>query len=385
MKFRIRLITFISLGIPAAGGTVYASSGTDQSSRLSMGWYTWVLIAFCALCAALTAWYWTRPRRKERRRLKAAALLAGTLAVLMGAFNASGLWESQEKAESMNLIQIYGMAYDQDGGRAMIATHEGIKWLSGGQWQNGDGERHDYAAFAPYESGFYASGKPGPGSKLPNPIGLVKSTDQGKSIQVLALNGETEFHLLGVSYRKMAIYGYNEAAGAELKQPGLYLTVDEGKTWTKRAMKGFEGDPTAIAVHPDNADFMALGTRDGLFLSRDRGDTFVKLLPDTGISALSFDLDGNITVGGFKDKPSLLKLDSSGKLVQEITLPELKEDAIAHTAHNPVKPEERIISTYEHDVFMTSDGGATWYQLAVNGKTRPKPEPVPNMAPKASP
>jgi hypothetical protein len=71
-------------------------------------------------------------------------------------------------------------------------------------------------------------------------------------------------------------------------------------------------------------------------------------------------------------------VDQEGEVVQEVKLPVLKEDAIAHTAHNPVKPEERLISTYEHDVYTTSDGGASWYQLAVNGKTRPRPEFVPN-------
>jgi hypothetical protein len=101
-----------------------------------------------------------------------------------------------------------------------------------------------------------------------------------------------------------------------------------------------------------------------------------------GISALSFDHDGMITAGAFKDKPALLQLDSTGKQTAEIPLPELKEDAVAHTAHNPVKPEERVISTYEHDMYLTPDGGATWYQLAAGGKTKPSPERVPNAGQK---
>lgn len=314
--------------------------------------------------------------------MKAAALLAGTLAVLMGAFNSSGMWPSQKKTESMNLIQIYGMKYEESGSGAMVATHEGIKWWKDGKWQSGMGEKHDFMAFAPFDGGFYASGRPGPGSKLPNPLGLVKSTDQGMSIDLLALEGKTEFHLLAASYHNPVVYGYMQTLGPEMKQPGLYYTTDEGKTWVKSAMKGFEGDPTSLAIHPQRSDLVALGARDGLFLSQDRGNTFIKVLPGLGISALTFDLDGMITAGAFKDKPELLQLDAAGKELAEIPLPELKEDAVAHSAHNPVKPEERMISTYEHDIYLTPDGGASWYQLAAGGKTKPAPERVANAGQK---
>lgn len=379
MKFMQQGTAAVFYGFPAAGEPLRTGAGADSWSVLGMAWYTWVLIVFCVICAALTAWYWSLPARKEARRLKALALLAGTGAVLMGAFNASGLWTSGERTDAMNLIQIYGMTYDADGSRAMFATHEGIVWFGGEKWQAGNGERHDYIGFAPYKDGFYASGKPGPGSKLPNPIGLVKSTDGGVSIDILALAGEVNFRLLGVSYRHPMVYGYNETAGPTLKQPGLYYSADEGKTWTQSAMKGFEGQPTAIAIHPDNPDYVVLGARDGLFLSKDRGESFMKRLPDMGISALSFDLDGTITVGGFKGRPSMLQLDAEGKPLQEIHLPDLKGDAIAFVAHNPVKPEERVFSTYEHNIYHTADGGASWYQLATNAKTKPQPELAPKM------
>lgn len=316
--------------------------------------------------------------------MKTAALLAGSLAVLMGAFNSSGMWENRDKVESINLIQIYGMTYDRSGSGIMVATHEGIKWWRNNEWQSEDGDRHDFVAFAPYEGGFYASGHPGPGSKLPNPMGLAKSTDAGKNIELLALEGKVGFHYLASTARSpVTIFGYHETYGVQqLREPGLYYTPDEGGSWMRSSMKGFEGEPTGLAVHPDRPEQVAMGARDGLFLSQDKGNSFIKLLPGLGISSLSFDRDGMITVGTFKDKPSLLQLDSTGKQTAEISLPELKGDAVAHTARNPVKPEERIISTYEHDLYLTADGGNTWYQLAAGGKTKPAPERVPNAGQK---
>lgn len=362
------------------------AGGNDSSSALvGLEWYTWVLIGFCLVCAVLTGLYLSKSRHKEVRSLKAGALLAGAVAVMMWAFNVSGMWEPKHKPEGMNLIQVYGVEYNQDGSEILVATHEGIQWFETSTltWRPGTGERHDYEAFAPYEGGFYGSGRPGPGSKLPNPLGLVKSTDGGQTLEMLALSGKVNFHLLASSYGKPIIYGYNPEVNDALKQVGLYYTQDEGKSWSKCVMKGFQGDPTALAASPDNENSVALGARDGLFLSGDKGNSFVKLLPDMGISALSYDRDGKITVGGFKSKPSLLQLDQDGRQIAEIPLPELKEDAIAHTAHNPKRPEERVISTYEHDIYLTTDGGSSWYQLAVNGKTKPKPHKVPNQGQKS--
>jgi hypothetical protein len=370
---KVLIVGFIGLTF---GGTAYANGNTGASSS-GMAWYTWVTLIFCIITAGLTASYWKRRKRKEGRLLKGAALLAGTFAVLMGAFNSAGMWEKEHEAESINLIHVHGVAYAQDGGSIMVATHDGIKWYGNGSWQSGEGERHDYMGFSPFEGGFYSSGHPVPGSSLQNPLGLIKSTDNGKSVQVLSLHGKADFHLVAASYRKPVLYVYNHEPRDVLKQPGLFYTKDDGKSWTKSSMAGFVGEPTALAVHPDRPELVAVGSRDGLFLSNDQGNSFEKLLSDTGISALSFDRDGQLTVGGFKDKPSLLQLDPASKAVQEVPLPEMKEDAIAYTVHHPSNPRERVISTFDQDVLLTVDGGITWTRLADNGKTKPEPDIMP--------
>lgn len=381
MKVWIRKASAVGIGVLAGGGSVYA--GTDAASGdNAVAWYTWVLIIFCVITAAVTALYWKRRKRREGRMLKGAALLAGTFAVLMGAFNSAGMWEKEHETDSLNLIHIHGMAYSQDGSSVMVATHDGIKWYDGGAWKSGEGERHDYVGFAPFDGGFYSSGHPVPGSSLENPIGLIKSTDNGHTIRILAFHGKGKFERVAASYRKPILYLHNDQPNEAMKSPGLYYTKDEGHTWTPSALKGFAGDITALAVHPDRPETVAVGSRDGLFLSHDYGDTFEKLLPDTGISALSFDRDGPLTIGGFKDKPSLLQMDVDTKKVQAVPLPELKEDAIAYTVHHPSNPRERVISTFEQDIYLTTDGGETWVHLADNGKTKPEPATVPKATKK---
>jgi hypothetical protein len=384
MRFFYRVLFPTVCALAAWVAPAYAKEESGGSGAAPVAWYTWVLILFCTATAVLTFLYWLRRKKPEGRWLKALSLMAGMGAVLMGGFNASGMWQDKETAPQLNLIHIQGLSYENNGGKVLVATQDGIKWYDNGVWSSGEGERMDYMGFAPFDGGFYSSGHPEPGSKLENPIGLVKSTDEGKSVQVLSLHGQVNFHLLAASYRNQTVYAYNPNPNEGLKQAGLYWTKDEGKTWTKCAMGGFVGEPTTLAVHPDNASLIAVGSRDGLFLSNDQGKTFEKLLPDTGISALSFDRNGQLTVGGFKVKPSLLQLDPVTRKMQEIPLPELKEDAIAFTSHNPAKLEERMITTYDQDVFLTTDGGATWSKLAENGKTKRTPELMPKAEKKSS-
>lgn len=383
MKVKYGAFVPAAAGLLTGAATAYANDDATPAA-MGMAWYTWLLLIFCAATAVVAWQYWVRRHKPEGRILKAATLLAGTGAVLMGAFISAGMWQVKHEAAPINLIHIHGLAYGGDGSSIMLATHDGIKWYADGRWTPGDGERHDYMGFAPYEGGFYSSGHPVPGSKLLNPLGLAKSTDEGRSLQILSLHGQANFHLLAASYRNPVVYAYNAEPNDSIKLPGLYVTKNEGQSWTKASMSGFVGEPTALAVHPDNGDVIAVGSRDGLFLSRDQGHTFEKLLNNTGISALSFDRDGQLTVGAFTDKPALLQLDPATRKAQPVPLPDLKEDAIAHTGHHPQNAKERVISTFEQDVYLTTDGGETWSRLADNGKTKAVPDILPKSDKKSS-
>lgn len=366
----------------AMGETVFAHEEAVQPSA-EIAWNTWVLLLLCAAAVVLAILYAVRKKRHKARMLKTAALLSGAGAVLMAALHASGLLQPGHQDASLNLIHVHGLAYNQEGG-IILATHDGLKLYQAGKWSSGPGEHHDYMGFAASDSGYYSSGHPAEGSKLPNPIGLVKTTDGGQTLKTLGLQGQVDFHLLAVSAHKAVLYGYNAAANAVLKQPGLYVTRDEGKIWTRLGMSGFAGEPTALAVHPDNGDVVALGGRDGLYLSVNGGQSFEKLLPNTGVSALSFESDGMLTIGGYNGTASLVQMDLTTRKTTEVSLPQLKEDAVAYTARNPRKPMERIITTYNQDVFLTSDGGTSWVQLAVGGKTKSPGETLPKPAKKTS-
>jgi photosystem II stability/assembly factor-like uncharacterized protein len=105
---------------------------------------------------------------------------------------------------------------------------------------------------------FYASGHPGPGSDLPNPIGLIRSVDGGETWEQLSRQGESDFHALTTT--KSGIVAYD----------GTLRTSPDGKTWSA-ATAGFV--PAVLAGTPESDTVLAT-TRDGLQRSTDGGTTW---------------------------------------------------------------------------------------------------------------
>ncbi len=57
------------------------------------------------------------------------------------------------------------------------------------------------------------------------------------------------------------------------------------------------------------------------------------------------------------------------KQVKPLQTPALgTQDAIGYLAVNPVRPDEIAMATFERNIFLSTDGGQTWKQIAHNGK-----------------
>lgn len=112
-----------------------------------------------------------------------------------------------------------------DGADLLVGTHDGVHRVSvdSGTTQRVGDSADDFMGFAGDPSGLLvASGHPGPGSTLPNPLGLITSTDGGTSWQPISLTGEVDFHSLAVNG--------DEVVGWDTRGPVLWST-DRGATW----------------------------------------------------------------------------------------------------------------------------------------------------------
>lgn len=89
---------------------------------------------------------------------------------------------------------MHGMGFSADGRQLVMAAHDSIRTYVDGAWTRPDVPAHDYMGYTPTNNGFYSSEHPAPESNLVNPLGLIKSTDGGKTFSTLRFNGETDFH-----------------------------------------------------------------------------------------------------------------------------------------------------------------------------------------------
>lgn len=103
-----------------------------------------------------------------------------------------------------------------------------------------------------------SSGHPGPGSSLPNPVGLIVSDDGGATWTPVSLQGEVDFHALAVSGKNLIGYGGGQ---------GLLVSDDGGKSWSD----GAKVQAVALAY---SGDRILATTQAGLQVSTDGGSSF---------------------------------------------------------------------------------------------------------------
>lgn len=162
-------------------------------------------------------------------------------------------------ASGLPSTHIHGLDVDGETGQILLATHVGLFDISEDPATQ-IGQTNDLMGFtAGKEDGvYYASGHPGEGSNLPNPLGLIRSTDGGETWEQLSRQGESDFHALTVT--KSGIVAFD----------GTLLTSPDGKAWTT-VMTDFS--PAVLAGNPDSDTVLAT-TPDGLQRSGDGGKTW---------------------------------------------------------------------------------------------------------------
>ena len=140
------------------------------------------------------------------------------------------------------------------GNKVHVLTHEGLYELVGKNDMKLVGkEKIDVMGFASLGNILIASGHPAVGSKMPNPIGVMKSLDGGSTWKSVSLSGKVDFH-------------YLEGAGSDLygvdAQTGkLMYSADSGVSWKTLGANTF----TDIAVSPEMSG-MAVAIKDSQLL-----------------------------------------------------------------------------------------------------------------------
>lgn len=161
------------------------------------------------------------------------------------------------------ITHIHAVARDPKTGDLLLATHEGLfRHANGELLQNG--QVIDLMGFTVAPDGtYYASGHPGAGVDLPQPVGLITSTDSGRTWRVSSRGGESDFHALTSS--PTSVVGFD----------GTLRSTTDGETWSTRTIPAA---PRTLAASPQTGALLAT-TETGLLHSTDDGRSWKGLTP----------------------------------------------------------------------------------------------------------
>ncbi|MDQ6755068.1 MAG: exo-alpha-sialidase [Actinomycetota bacterium] len=190
-------------------------------------------------------------------RLAAVASMAAIPLVLVGC--AGGVSTSSAPSQDTPVAHVHGMSVDPMSTKILLATHDGL-YDATKKPAVKLGDSIDLMGFTATDDPevFYASGHPGPGSGLPNPVGLIRSKDAGKTWEPISRQGESDFHALTAT------------KGGLVAFDGSLLTSTDGTTW---APSGETFTPAVLAGSPATTVVLAT-TQEGLQRSTDGGKTW---------------------------------------------------------------------------------------------------------------
>ncbi|MFE9842061.1 F510_1955 family glycosylhydrolase [Streptomyces goshikiensis] len=196
-------------------------------------------------------------------------------------------------------------------------------------------------------STFLASGHPSPtdpDARSPH-LGLIRSTDAGRTWQKVSAEGEADFHsLVQVG---AATYGFDSQSGR------VWASTDGGRSWDKRATQPVRD----LAAHAAQPQQVWAATGQGLLRSGDGAATFEQVAdtpaaiaveqPEPGL-VLALGTDGRVLAGG-----------EGGPWSPRGSLPSRSKPTLL----TAVSADHLLAADSADAVYESTDGGRTWRVL----------------------
>jgi hypothetical protein len=209
-----------------------------------------------------------RARQRRRRLTQAGAALVGVLVVAAAAVAIAGGGDRDDTtaggtAATESIADVHGLGVNPADKALYIATHSGLFRSAQGESSatRVDAPEQDLMGFSVAgPDRFAASGHPGPGMDAPASLGMIESTDRGRTWKTLSLSGEADLHLLRASGD--TAYAYDGA---------LRVSTDGGRTWEQRDAPDELID---IAIDPADGGHALASTGGGVRASSDGGRTW---------------------------------------------------------------------------------------------------------------
>jgi hypothetical protein len=269
-----------------------------------------------------------------------------TMGVAACGGDSDGSPEAGPIIEDPGPVHVHGLGIDPADGALFVATHTGL-------FRAARGERRAHRVADRYQdtmgftvtgrNRFLGSGHPDGREDLPPFLGLIRSTDAGRSWQPVSLMGERDFHVLEAAGSR--VYGYGTDFDSE--QASLLVSDDGGRTWEER----MPPEPLlSLAIDPDEPDHIVVTGERGPYASTDAGQGWRPLGEDAGLVA--WDGAGVLF---------LVRLDGS---VARSTDAGLTWKDAGQIGGQPAAFEsvgnELYVALHDGTIKRSTDGGASW-------------------------
>jgi photosystem II stability/assembly factor-like uncharacterized protein len=207
-----------------------------------------------------------RTINRRRAGVVSAALAALAIAACGDDENGGGAGGSaggQGGSAGQGPVHVHGLGINPKDGSLFIATHTGLFRAAPGESRAsrvGDSTQDTMGFTVAGDDRFLGSGHPGEFENAVNPLGLIRSSDAGRSWETVSLSGEADFHVL--RWADGTVYGVDSASGR------LMVSGDSGESWQQRSPPAPLLD---LAPHPRDPQRLVASGEGGLYSSGDGG------------------------------------------------------------------------------------------------------------------
>ena len=244
-------------------------------------------------------------------------------------------------------VHVHGLGINPKDGALFIATHTGLFRAGptetkatrvGGRFQDTMG----FTVVGPDR--FLGSGHPDPRDDLPPFLGLIESTDAGRSWRAVSRQGESDFHALEAEGSQ--VYGFG--SDYETRKPQFLASADGGRTWQERTIPE---SLIALALGPDDPDHLIASGERSLYESTDGGRRWTRLADGAGAVA-------------WPARDRLYLIDGTGG-VQLSADGGRRWKAVGHVGGHPAAFEaeaadDLYVALHDGTVKRSTDGGVSW-------------------------
>jgi len=294
------------------------------------------------------------PSRAQTRFL-AGVVLAVTAALLAGCSTGDGDSANVPVVAPPAFEHIHALTVDPNNGDLIVATHEGLYELvvgsDGATTADGPvgGLDFDLMGFTLIGNTAYASGHPGattPDSFGTPNLGLISSTDRGKTWANVSRTGQADFHALTV-----APSGEDGSAarifGLDSSKLAIQRSLDGGITWTD----GAELVARDIMADPARPGTIYATTENGLAVSSDNASSFEIVPGAPALYLLTISSDTHLLSG----------IDTSGMVWKQNSADEwVRGGKVSGTPQAVTVFGNRLYVADDSGIAFSDDEGTSW-------------------------